>query len=108
MIWKRHVRDAYAGLSTYDALAGSLAAMDEPRERRAAIERLVGQAGGECRPHGAIRAENALRGGWKLRCRDSDLGVYITLAPTEPATVQFLEVSPLARDEDVGTAAVCR
>jgi CubicO group peptidase (beta-lactamase class C family) len=96
-----------------DALADSLAAMnlyrDEPKERRrAAIERLVGQAGGECRPHGAIRAENALRGGWKLRCRDSDVGVYITLAPTEPATVQFLEVTPLARDEDLGTAAVCR
>lgn len=96
-----------------DALADSLAAMnlyrDEPKERRrAAIERLVGEAGGECRTEGAIRAENALRGGWKMRCRDSDLGVYITLAPTEPATVQLLEVSPLARDEDLGTPQVCR
>ncbi|HEX2077194.1 MAG TPA: serine hydrolase domain-containing protein [Longimicrobium sp.] len=96
-----------------DALADSLAAMnlyrDEPKERRrAAIERMVQEAGGECRPDGAIRAENALRGSWKMRCRDSDLGIYITLAPTEPATVQFLEVTPLARDEDLGTAAVCR
>jgi CubicO group peptidase (beta-lactamase class C family) len=96
-----------------DALADSLAAMnlyrDEPKERRrAAIERLVRQAGGECRPLGAFRAENALRGRWKLRCRDSDLGVYITLAPTEPARVQFLEVTPLARNEDLATPAVCR
>ena len=96
-----------------DALADSLAAMnlyrDEPKERRrAAIERLVRQAGGECRATGAFRAENALRGRWKMRCRDSDLGVYITLAPTEPARVQFLEVTPLARNEDLGTAAVCR
>jgi CubicO group peptidase (beta-lactamase class C family) len=96
-----------------NALADSLAAMnlyrDEPKERRrAAIERLVGEAGGECRTEGAFRAENALRGGWKMRCRDSDLGIYITLAPTEPATVQLLEVSPLARDEEMGTAPVCR
>lgn len=96
-----------------DALADSLAAMnlyrDEPKERRrAAIERLVGQAGGECRPYGAFKADNALRGSWKMRCRDSDLGIYITLAPTEPARVQFLEVTPLARDEDLGTAQVCR
>jgi hypothetical protein len=96
-----------------DALADSLAAMnlyrDEPKERRrGAIERLVREAGGECRPHGAFRADNALRGSWKMRCREGDLGIYITLAPTEPATVQFLEVTPLARDEDLGTAAVCR
>jgi len=96
-----------------DALADTLAAMnlyrDEPKERRrAAIERLVRQAGGECRTTGAFRAENALRGRWKMRCRDSDLGVSITLAPTEPARVQFLEVTPLARNEDLGTAATCR
>jgi CubicO group peptidase (beta-lactamase class C family) len=96
-----------------DALADSLAAMnlyrDEPKERRrAAIERLVRQAGGGCRALGAFRAENALRGSWKMRCRDSDLGISITLAPTEPARVQFLEVTPLARSEDLGTAAVCR
>jgi CubicO group peptidase (beta-lactamase class C family) len=96
-----------------DALADSLAAMnlylDEPKERRrAAIGRLVAQAGGECRADGTIEAENALRGGWRMRCRDSDLGVYITLAPTEPATVQLLEVTPLARDERMAPAPVCR
>jgi CubicO group peptidase (beta-lactamase class C family) len=96
-----------------DALADSLAAMnlyrDEPKaRRRAAIERLVTQAGGECRMDGAIEAENALRGGWRMRCRDSDLGIYITLAPTEPARVQLLEVERLARDERAVPAPVCR
>lgn len=96
-----------------DGLADSLAAMnlyrDEPKERRrAAIARLVEQAGGECRADGAIQAENALRGGWRMRCRDSDLGVYVTLAPTEPAGVQLLEVVALARDERAVPTPVCR
>jgi CubicO group peptidase (beta-lactamase class C family) len=96
-----------------DALADSLAAMnlylDEPKERRrAAIERLVSEAGGECRSDGVMEAENALRGGWRMRCRDADLGLYITLAPTEPARVQFLEVERLARDERAVPTPVCR
>jgi CubicO group peptidase (beta-lactamase class C family) len=96
-----------------DGLADSLAAMnlylDEPKERRrAAIQELVRQAGGDCRADGALEAENALRGGWRMRCGNADLGVYITLAPTEPARVQFLEVTPLARDERMAPAPVCR
>ncbi|HEU4454350.1 MAG TPA: serine hydrolase domain-containing protein [Longimicrobium sp.] len=96
-----------------DSLADSVAAMnlyrDEPKERRrAAIEALVRKAGGECRPEGTLQAENALRGGWRMRCRDSDLGVYVTLAPTEPARVQYLEVRPLARGERTPTPQVCR
>ncbi|HEX6373972.1 MAG TPA: serine hydrolase domain-containing protein [Longimicrobium sp.] len=96
-----------------DALADSLAAMnlylDEPKERRrAAIAGLVARAGGECRADGVIEAENALRGGWRMRCRDADLGVFVTLAPTEPARVQLLEVRPLARGERMTPAPVCR
>ncbi|MGI8619926.1 MAG: serine hydrolase domain-containing protein, partial [Gemmatimonadaceae bacterium] len=70
-----------------DALADSLAAMnlflDSPKSlRRAAIERLVTEAGGGCVPEGAIVAENALRGRWRMRCRTGDFVVGITLAPT--------------------------
>ena len=43
-----------------------------------------------------------------MRCRDADLGVTITLAPTEPARVQFLEVERLARDERIVPTPVCR
>jgi hypothetical protein len=96
-----------------DALADSMAAMnlylDESRDRRrVAIDALRQQAGGECRPHGAIVAENALRGGWRMRCRDGDLAVTITLAPTEPAAVQMLNVRAIGREHDLAPPAVCR
>jgi CubicO group peptidase (beta-lactamase class C family) len=96
-----------------DALADSLAAMnlyrDEPRERRrVAMDALVRQAGGECRSEGPLQAENALRGSWRMRCRDGDLRVAITLAPTEPAGVQFLDVRRMAREERIAPAPVCR
>jgi CubicO group peptidase (beta-lactamase class C family) len=96
-----------------DALADSLAAMnlylDEPKERRrVAMDELVRGAGGECRADGAMQAENALRGSWRMRCRDGDLRVSITLAPTEPARVQFLEVARIARDERMTPLPVCR
>jgi CubicO group peptidase (beta-lactamase class C family) len=38
--------------------------------------------------------ENALRGRWTLSCERGNIGVAITLAPTMPPTVQFLEVGP--------------
>jgi CubicO group peptidase (beta-lactamase class C family) len=94
-------------------LADSLAAMnlylDESKERRrASIEALRAKAGGSCRNEGPFVAENALRGAWRLRCRDGDLRVTITLAPTEPAGVQLLEVTPMRREESLAPAPVCR
>ncbi len=96
-----------------DALADSMAAMnlylDESKDRRrVAIERLRLQAEDDCRNEGALQAENALRGRWRMRCSKGDLRVSITLAPTEPAKVQFLEVTPLARDESLAPAPACR
>ena len=89
-----------------DALADSLAAMNlfldesKPR-RRAAIERLRAAAGEGCREEGSLVAENALRGRWRMRCASGDLRVTITLAPTEPARVQFLDVRPMLPAEPV-------
>jgi hypothetical protein len=96
-----------------EPLADSLAAMnlflDEPKERRrAALDRLRTAAGGECRDEGPFVAENALRGRWRMRCANGDLRVTITLAPTEPAQVQFLDVRPMARDESLDPPPVCR
>ena len=96
-----------------DALADSIAAMnlylDESRERRrAAIERVRARAGERCRPEGALVAQNALRGRWRMRCAEGDLRVSITLAPTEPARVQALDVTPLRRDEGLAPPPVCR
>ncbi|HEU4629232.1 MAG TPA: serine hydrolase domain-containing protein [Gemmatimonadaceae bacterium] len=96
-----------------DALADSLAAMnlflDESKERRrSALDRLRDAAGGECRPEGPLVAENALRGRWRMRCRDGDLRVAITLAPTVPAGVQYLDVRPMGRDESLEPPRACR
>ena len=96
-----------------DALADSIAAMnlylDESKDRRrAAIERVRAQAGGACRNEGPFQVENALRGRWRMRCDKGDLLVAITLAPTMPARVQFLDVRPLARGESLAPAPTCR
>jgi CubicO group peptidase (beta-lactamase class C family) len=93
-------------------LADSLAAMnlylDESTDRRrASIEALRAKAGGSCRNEGPFVAENALRGRWRMRCRDGDLRVSITLAPTEPAGVQFLDVTPIRREESLAAGPVC-
>ena len=96
-----------------DALADSLSAMNlyldesKPR-RRAAIEKLRLDAGDNCRPEGELLPLNALRGSWRLRCGTDDLRVTITLAPTEPAGVQMLQVVPMRRDQSLDAPAVCR
>ena len=96
-----------------DALADSVAAMnlylDESKDRRrAALERLRAEAGGNCRNEGPFVVENALRGRWRMRCARGDVRVSITLAPTEPAKVQFLDVRPMRRDESLDAAPACR
>jgi hypothetical protein len=96
-----------------EPLAEELAAMnlyrDESKERRrAAIERLRDQAGGACRNEGPFVVENALRGQWRMRCARGDLRVRITLAPTEPAKVQLLEVAAMQSQESLAPPQVCR
>ena len=81
-----------------DALADSLAAvnlfLDRSRDRRKAeIARLQTEVG-PCRAgSGFDNVENALRGRWTMPCDRGALRVSITLAPTTPPTVQFLDVS---------------
>ena len=96
-----------------NALADSIAAMnlylDESKDRRrVAVERVRMQAGGDCRNEGPFVVENALRGRWRMRCATGDLRVSITLAPTEPAKVQFLEVVPISREQTLAPAPACR
>ena len=96
-----------------EALADSLAAMnlylDESKPRRhAALDALHATVGGECRNVGDLLPLNALRGSWRMRCTAGDLRVTITLAPTEPAGVQFLAIAPMRRDDTLDAPAVCR
>ena len=96
-----------------DVLADSLASMnlflDESRPRRRAVmEKLRIAAGDNCKVEGEIVALNALRGSWRMRCGSGDLRVTITLAPTEPATVQAMTVTVMKREESLEPLSVCR
>lgn len=96
-----------------EPLADSLAAMnlylDESKPRRkVALDKLRTDAGGSCKNDGEMLALNALRGSWRMRCAGGDLRLTITLAPTEPAGVQFLSVAPMKRDDTLEAAPTCR
>jgi CubicO group peptidase (beta-lactamase class C family) len=81
-----------------DRLADSIAAvnlfLDRSRDRRKAeIANFKAQVG-PCRAGtGWDVVENALRGQWTLPCERGALRVSITLAPTMPPLVQYLEVA---------------
>jgi CubicO group peptidase (beta-lactamase class C family) len=81
-----------------DRLADSLAAvnlfLDRSRDRRKAeIATLLNDVGACRAPTGFDMVENALRGQWTMPCERGSLRVSITLAPTTPPLVQYLEVS---------------
>jgi CubicO group peptidase (beta-lactamase class C family) len=109
------MRDQVSRLVTKwnDALADSIAAMnlylDESKERRRAgfaAPWIKDREG--CANDGPFLVENALRGRWRMRCDNGDVRVSITLAPTEPARVQFLEVAPMRRNEALAPTPACR
>jgi hypothetical protein len=112
--------DAQAGvvrlMSAWDdALANSIAAdnlfLDEPKDRRRAAVEALAQRHGACTPDGAIVAENALRGEWKLRCDRGHIWVRITLAPTMPPKVQSLgwtSAMPLSAEMTKAVALITR
>jgi hypothetical protein len=79
-----------------DALADSVAAMnlflDESKDRwRTRMIALQGDVGA-CTNDGPFLVENALRGRWRMRCASGTVEVAITLAPTIPPKVQYLNV----------------
>ena len=80
-----------------DGLADRVAAvnlfMDEAKDRRRRqIEGLRSKVG-MCPAEGPFEVENALRGAWTLTCERGSLRVAITLAPTIPPKVQYLNVA---------------
>jgi hypothetical protein len=77
-----------------DAEAKQIAAMnlflDAPvAQRRAEIQEL-NAAVGECTAAEPVIPENWLRGQFNLVCRRGTIGVFFTLAPTQPPAVQHL------------------
>jgi CubicO group peptidase (beta-lactamase class C family) len=77
-----------------DAEAKQIASMnlflDAPVvQRRAEIAELKKQVG-ECSASGPVIPENWLRGQFNMTCAKGTVGVFYTLAPTQPPAVQYL------------------
>lgn len=94
-----------------DALADSVAAMnlflDETKERRRAGIAALRDGLGACTMADPFLVENALRGRWRLRCEGGALEVAITLAPTIPPKVQYLNVRRVDPELPLAPPPVC-
>jgi CubicO group peptidase (beta-lactamase class C family) len=97
------MRDRIARLWTSwnDKDAKEIAAMnlflDEPvQQRRDHIERLKAEVG-NCSAVGQVVPENWLRGQFNMACTNGDVGVFFSLAPTQPPRVQHLSFQRIAK-----------
>jgi CubicO group peptidase (beta-lactamase class C family) len=85
-----------------DAEAKQIAAvnlfLDTPSEQRQAEIRKLKDDVGECTSAGPVMPENWLRGQFNMRCANGTVGVFFTMAPTEPPAVQHLAFQKLASE----------
>ena len=86
-----------------DAAANKIAAMnlflDAPiPQRRAEIEKLKSEVG-VCGTASPVLAENWLRGQFNLSCEKGTVGVFVTMAPTKPPTIQHLAFQKIANEK---------
>jgi CubicO group peptidase (beta-lactamase class C family) len=86
-----------------DAEAKQIAAMnlflDAPiPQRRAQIDALKKEVG-QCAAAGPVIPENWLRGQFNMRCANGVVGVFYTLAPTQPPLVQHVEFRRLESEK---------
>jgi CubicO group peptidase (beta-lactamase class C family) len=76
-----------------DRIAAMNLFLDRSKDRRRREIATVTEKVGRCTaPTAFDSVENALRGVWRMTCEKGDLRVSITLAPTMPPRVQFLDV----------------
>ncbi|MBK8030285.1 MAG: beta-lactamase family protein [Chloroflexi bacterium] len=52
---------------------------------------------GKCRSVTPVEPENALRGRWIMQCSKGQIEVFATLAPTNPAKLQYLQITAARR-----------
>jgi hypothetical protein len=86
-----------------DAEAKRVAAMnlflDVPiAQRQAEIQKLKEEVG-ECTAVGPLIPENWLRGQFNMTCGNGMVGVFFTLAPTQPPGIQYLAFQKINSDE---------
>ena len=94
-----------------DGLADRLAAenlyLDRSKaSRRSELEELRRRVGA-CRSEGPFEVENALRGRFRMPCERGSLSVSITLAPTMPPLVQYLDIRAMEPGETLSAAPTC-
>ena len=85
-----------------DTEAKQIAAMnlflDTPMAQRREEIRKLKEEVGECSAAGPVIAENWLRGQFNMTCRKGIVGVFFTMAPTQPPAVQHLAFRRIAGD----------
>jgi hypothetical protein len=83
-----------------DAEAKQIAAvnffLDAPSAQRQAEIRAIKSDVGECTNAGPVMPENWMRGQFNMTCTNGTVGVFFTLAPTQPPAVQHLTFQKLA------------
>jgi CubicO group peptidase (beta-lactamase class C family) len=83
-----------------DAEAKRIAAvnlfLDAPSTQRQAEIRTLKNEVGECTGAGSVMPENWMRGQFNMTCAEGTVGVFFTLAPTQPPAVQHLSFQKLA------------
>jgi len=97
--WDDREADRMAAMNLY---------LDRSKDRRQReIASLRDKVGACTAPKSFDYVENALRGQWTMKCERGDLRVSITLAPTIPPRVQFLEVG-IAPPQPASAVPACR
>lgn len=92
-----------------DRIAAVNLFLDRSRDRRKAeLEALRAQVGACAPPTGFDHVENALRGTWTLACERGRVRASVTLAPTMPLTVQYLEASRVEASTPPARLPACR
>jgi CubicO group peptidase (beta-lactamase class C family) len=85
-----------------DAEVKQIAAMnlllDAPAAQRTAEIRKLKDEVGECSAFGPVIPENWLRGQFNMTCGKGTVGVFFTLAPTQPPALQHLAFRKIASD----------
>ncbi len=72
-------------------------------ERRAQVSAIQEQVG-QCSMASPVRAENWLRGQFDLTCERGTVGVFVTLAPTTPPGIQYLNFRKIQPGDQMGAS----
>lgn len=73
--------------------------LDAPAAQRREEIRTLKNEVGECTGVGQVIAENWLRGQFNMTCEQGTIGVFFTMAPTQPPAIQHLTFRKLAADQ---------